>query len=86
MVGKLQYEPCCPGCPGWAVFNDNEIQRCDECGRFADDDEAVIHVNELARAEGRRLRCVSWNGGTQCWKTRGHDGPHAFMPKDLADE
>lgn len=36
-----------PQCPGWAVFNDNQIQRCDACDRFADDDEAVAHVRGL---------------------------------------
>lgn len=35
------------GCPGWAVFNGNEIQRCDTCKRFDDDDEAIAHVSAL---------------------------------------
>ena len=47
--------PCSPGCPGWGVFNENgEIQRCDECNRFADDDEAIQHVI-TAHAKRRKL-------------------------------
>ena len=30
-------ERCDPGCIGWAVFNSNEIQRCDECARLQGD-------------------------------------------------
>ena len=33
-----------PHCPGWAVFNENEIQRCDSCDRFASEAEALAHV------------------------------------------
>jgi hypothetical protein len=53
---------CSPGCPGWDVFNGSEIQRCDECRRFADDDEAIAHVAGLARIEGERLH-LSRPGG-----------------------
>jgi len=35
------------GCPGWAIFNDGEIQRCDTCKRFESDDEAITHVMAL---------------------------------------
>ena len=35
---------------GWAVFNDNEIQRDDEMDVFAGDWEAVAHVKRLAEA------------------------------------
>jgi len=36
-------------CPGWAVFTVDrepgaEIEKCDCCGRFNDDDEALEHV------------------------------------------
>ena len=37
-------EPCSPGCPGWSTFDTArgvELQRCDECGVYADDDEAA---------------------------------------------
>lgn len=43
----LSKEECDPGCPGWAVFNHREIQRCDTCRRFEDDEEAVAHVQKL---------------------------------------
>ncbi len=43
----MSYEQCSPGCPGWVVFNGNEIQRCDECARFADDGEAIAYVERL---------------------------------------
>ena len=35
------------GCPGWGVYNGREIQRCDECERFADDLHAAgwVFVN-----------------------------------------
>lgn len=38
---------CGAGCPGWAVFNGNDLQRCDECKRFSDDDEACAHARAL---------------------------------------
>ena len=44
---------CSPGCPGWAVFNGNEIQRCDVCARFKDDDAAIEHVIQIERREIR---------------------------------
>ena len=44
-------ERCHPECLGWAVFNDAEIQRCDECARFASDEEAIAHVEALERLE-----------------------------------
>lgn len=40
-----------PYCPGWAVFNDAEIQRCDQCSQFEDDDQARAEFDAtLARA------------------------------------
>jgi hypothetical protein len=36
-----------PNCPGWAFFNNNEIQRCDTCNRFRSDAGAVEHVRNL---------------------------------------
>jgi len=35
------------GCPGWAVFNNGEVERCDTCKRFGSDDEAIAHVRAL---------------------------------------
>jgi hypothetical protein len=35
---------CDVGCPGWAWFNQCEIQRCDTCERFSDDLEAAKHI------------------------------------------
>ena len=35
--------------PGWAVFNDDEIQRDDEAQTFPDDDAAHVHVLRCAR-------------------------------------
>jgi len=40
------HEPCDPSCPGWGWFNSRQIQRCDSCDVFADDDEARAHVAE----------------------------------------
>lgn len=42
---------CDKDCQGWAVYNGNEIQRCDICGRFGSDEEAVNHVRKLERLE-----------------------------------
>lgn len=41
-------------CPGWAVFNDGEIQRCDTCGRFKSDDEAKAYVRSLELLDASR--------------------------------
>jgi hypothetical protein len=47
LPGEGAKEPCGPGCRGWAIFaRDGEmpgfdIEHCDECGLFADDDEAL---------------------------------------------
>jgi hypothetical protein len=45
---------CSPNCDGWAVFwtglkgdNDCEIQSCDECNRFATDEDAREHARKL---------------------------------------
>lgn len=35
------------GCPGWAVFNEREIERCDLCERFQSDEDAIAHVLAL---------------------------------------
>lgn len=45
-----------PKCPGWAVFNSAEVQRCDECAVFADDDEALrAAAGHLSLKLNRRL-------------------------------
>lgn len=38
---------CRKECPGWVIMNGNQIQRCDDCGRFETDEEAVDHVWNL---------------------------------------
>jgi hypothetical protein len=35
---------CRSDCPGWGVYNGNEIQRCDSCNKFSSDEDAVNHV------------------------------------------
>lgn len=43
------------GCPGWIVTNDNgQIERCDTCKRFANDDEAIAHVHALETLDWSR--------------------------------
>lgn len=32
---------------GWGVFNDREIQRCDSCKKFKNDDEAAAAAREF---------------------------------------
>jgi len=41
--------PTCgdPECRGWCLINGNEIQRCDECGVFADDEEVIAYLMSL---------------------------------------
>jgi len=50
-------DACDPMCPGWVWSQSDEygwqLERCDECSRFADDDHAGEHVqtcNACARA------------------------------------
>lgn len=41
---------CSPECEGWDWFDTpfgREIERCDDCDRFADDDEALAYVKDL---------------------------------------
>lgn len=45
VAAQVVARPCDPGCPGW--FENNEtgkIERCDDCQRFGDDDEAENYV------------------------------------------
>ena len=45
-----------PFCPGWGIFNNNEIQRCDVCARFRSDEEAVAYAKSLEAIDvGRHL-------------------------------
>lgn len=41
-------DACAPTCPGWlwsvSAEHGFSLERCDECGRFADDDEAARHA------------------------------------------
>ena len=41
---RPERDACEDGCMGWAIFNDGEIQRCDACDRFEDDDQAQAHA------------------------------------------
>jgi hypothetical protein len=41
-------------CPGWAVFNERDIQRCDACERFNDDEEAIAYVRGLEAVDINR--------------------------------
>lgn len=58
---------CGPDCPGWAVFDTGggvEIQRCDECDRFASDDDAAaqpgaLHALALAMIESRTFHATA---------------------------
>lgn len=43
---------------GWMVFNGCEIQRDDETGLFATDDDAIEHVRRLA-AEGSHTHMLA---------------------------
>lgn len=41
---------------GWAIFNRRAIQRDDDLGRFASDEDAVAHVRQLATGGSRLHR------------------------------
>lgn len=41
---------CDFACPGVAIFNGSEVQRCDECKRFPSDDEAIEFVQLTLQA------------------------------------
>lgn len=43
------WEKCHPACLGWDIFNGHEIQRCDACNRFASDEDAIDHVERMAK-------------------------------------
>lgn len=43
------------GCPGWGLFDTGswlEVERCDECERFENDEAAARHVIALLREQG----------------------------------
>lgn len=53
-------QECDHGCPGWAWFNEGEIQRCDTCKRFDSDEEAakhVLHCPECVLDLGKTVAC-----------------------------
>lgn len=51
--------PCNPDCEGYAVFNSDHIERCDECNRFADDDEAALHfLHSLYAEDNFAYKCL----------------------------
>ncbi len=47
LPGEGAPESCSPGCRGWAIFDRDgempgfDVERCDDCGLFANDDEAL---------------------------------------------
>jgi hypothetical protein len=47
LPGEGAPEPCSPGCRGWVICDRDgempgfDIERCDDCGIFANDDEAL---------------------------------------------
>ena len=45
------HDRCDFACPGVAIFNGSEIQRCDECKRFPSDDEAIDFVQLTLQAQ-----------------------------------
>jgi len=45
---------CCEGCPGWVLDGGHlEVQRCDDCGRFEDDEMAAEYVFEQLKDRGK---------------------------------
>lgn len=44
------HDRCDFACPGVAIFNGSEIQRCDGCRRFPSDDEAIEFMQLTLRA------------------------------------
>ena len=45
------HDRCDFACPGVAIFNGSEIQRCDECKRFPSDNEAIDFVRLTLQAQ-----------------------------------
>ena len=45
------HDRCDFACPGLAIFNGSEVQRCDECKRFPSDDEAIAFVQLTLKAQ-----------------------------------
>lgn len=48
---KIKWRPCSKGCKGWLHMNSGtateDVQRCDDCKRFSDDNSAqVAHAAE----------------------------------------
>jgi hypothetical protein len=49
-INASSAEPRCdPGCPGWAVFDEDRgmgrvVQRCDSCKMFLNDDAAMTYA------------------------------------------
>ena len=55
--------PCCPKCPGWCVIDTGhgttELQRCDDCALYANDDEAAVAA--MTALLGKSVE------GARCW-------------------
>lgn len=69
---------------GWLPFNeDSEIQRCDNCSVFDDDDQAFAYALDLAATAlknprpriGKRFACVLEALGIAAWEKRGKPSP-----------
>lgn len=44
---------------GWGIFNEDEIQRDDEAGVFASDDEAIEFVRASNAPHARKARIIA---------------------------
>lgn len=53
------------GCPGWDWFNQNEVQRCDDCKRFANDDSARRHIRRCFPCATRLVQRQKQDGWTR---------------------
>ena len=46
---------CDPSCPGWVTTAEGGIEKCDDCGRFASDEEAFLHVLSLRLEDAKNV-------------------------------
>ena len=63
MAPENKIEPCSPDCLGWDVFDCDdrpaEIQRCDDCDRFEDDEEATEAAMDWVRQRALRAKIIA---------------------------
>lgn len=73
------WTPCAPGCAGLAVVDSDtygcQIQRCDDCGRFASDDEAWAFALALGAPRWMTLRTNTSAGELRPLAVKVFDGP-----------